>query len=154
MYDIIFLIIALVIVIIISYQVMKKYKKNKKEGFAIPGQSVGALMTTSISDPATYITQLTSIISNLKSSLNLETNRDSYVEILALQHELIQLCLLNKFINYNLNYSDDFLISLSDMALSSTQNNGSVTGATVAFDILETTNNNTTVQSILSDLFI
>jgi hypothetical protein len=154
MYDIIFLIIALVIVIIISYQVMKKYKKNKKEGFTIPGQSVGALMTTSISDPATYITQLTSIISNLKSSLNLDTNRDSYVEILALQHELIQLCLLNKFINYNLNYSDDFLISLSDMALSSTQSNGSVTGATVVFDILETTNNNTTVQSILSDLFI
>ncbi len=154
MYDIIFLIIALVIVIIISYQVMKKYKKNKKESFTIGGQTQGSLMTTSISDPATYITQLTTIISNLKSSLNLETNRDSYIEILALQNELIQLCLLNKFLNFNLNYSDDFLISLSDITLSSTQSNGSVTGATVAFDILESTNNNTTTESILTSLFI
>jgi len=154
MYDIIFLIIALVIVIIISYQVMKKYKKNKKESFTIAGTSAGGLMTTSLADPATYITQLTTIISNLKSSLNLETNKDSYGEILALQHELIQLCLLNKFLSFNLNYSDDFLISLSDMTLSSTQNSGTVTGATVAFDVLESTNNNTSTESILSSLFI
>ena len=153
MYDIIFLIIALVIVILISYQIMKKYKNNKKESFTISGQSAGSLMTTATADPATYITQLTNIITNLKSSLNLETNRESYMEILGLQNELIQLCLLNKFLNFNLNYSDDFLIYLSQTTLDSTQSNGGVTGATVALDILDSTSNTTTTQSILSNLF-
>jgi len=153
MYDIIFLIISLLIVIVISYQIMKKYKKNKKEGFTIPGQPVDALSTTSIGDTSTYISQLTTIISNLKLSLNLEANRDSYIQILELQNELIQLCLLNKFLNFNLNYSDDYLLFLSETALNCTESNSITTGASVAQAILDTTGNNTSTQSILSSLF-
>ena len=58
MYDIIFLVIALIIFIVVVYQMMKKYKK-KKEGFTISGSPDGSLLTTSISDPSTYISQLT-----------------------------------------------------------------------------------------------
>lgn len=153
MYDIIFLIISLLIVLVISYQIMKKYKKNKKEGFTIAGQATNSLSTSSINDTTTYISQLTTIISNLKLSLNLEANRESYIQILELQNELIQLCLLNKFLNFNLNYSDDFLLYLSETTLKCTESNSITTGATVALGILDTTGNNTTTQSILSSLF-
>jgi len=90
MYDIIFLVIALIIFIVVVYKMIKK-KKKKKEGFTISGTAEGGLLTTSILNPSEYITQLTTIISNTKSSLNLDTNRDNYVEILRLQNELKQL---------------------------------------------------------------
>jgi hypothetical protein len=151
MYDIIFLVIALIILIVVVYQMMKKYKK-KKEGFTISGSADGSLLTTSISDPSTYISQLTTIISNTKTALNLDTNRDSYAEILALQSELIQLCLLSKFLNFNLNYSDDFLIFLSQTALQSSEYNGWDTGASVALSILDSTNSQTSTASILSSI--
>jgi hypothetical protein len=151
MYDIIFLVIAFIIFGIFAYYMVKKYKKNK-EGFTISGTTKGTLLTTSIANPSEYITQLTTIVSNTKSALNLDTNRDSYIQILALQSELIQLCLLTKFLNFNLNYSDDFLIFLSQTALQSSQFNGWDTGADVALSILDGTNNQTSTSSILSSL--
>jgi len=59
---------------------------------------------------------------------------------------------LSKFLNFNLNYLDDFLLFLSQTTLQSTQNNGTVTGPGIALDILDSTNSQTSTSAILSSL--
>ena len=100
-----------------------------------------------------YITREEIIGILKKKSFNCENNK-KYTLLSLLKYNIsLNVEDVTTFLKVN-SYSDDFLISLSDITLSSTQSNGSVTGATVAFDILESTNNNTTTESILTSLFI
>lgn len=117
MYNIILFIIALCLLIWIIYIFLTNYKKNykKKEGFTIGDNTT--LSSSAITDTANYKDNLGSIINQLKGELNLDAKRDDISEILQLQSTIIKLTLLKKFLNFDLNWSDDYLLALNQQTL-------------------------------------
>lgn len=126
MYNIILFIIALSLLIIFFYIFLKKYKT--KEGFTIGTNK--NLATSALTNTSGYKDNLGSIINQLKGEINLDAKRDDITEILKLQSTIIKLSLLKKFLNYNLNWSDDSLLALNQQALFSL-NSQNHTGAEV-----------------------
>ena len=117
MYNIILLIIALCLVIAFFYIFYKDYKKSqkKKEGFMIGDNN--NLATSAITDMATYKDNLGSIVNELKAKINFEAKREDIIDILELQSQVIRLSLVYNFLNFNLNYSPDYLMALNQQAL-------------------------------------
>ena len=56
-------------------------------------------------------------MNQLKGEINLDAKRDDITEILKLQSTIIKLTLLKKFLNFDLNWSDDYLLALNQQAL-------------------------------------
>ena len=49
--------------------------------------------------------------------MNFDTKKKEYAEILKKQSTLIKFCLLKKFLNNNLNFSEDYLLMLNQQAI-------------------------------------
>lgn len=117
MYNIILFIVSLCLLIWVIYYFLINNKKNykRKEGFTI-GDNTN-LSSSAISDTANYKDNLGSIINQLKGEINLDAKRDDITDILQLQSTVIKLTLLKKFLNFDLNLSDDSLLALNQQTL-------------------------------------
>jgi hypothetical protein len=153
MYNIILLIIALFLLIIFFYSFLKNYKK--KEGFQIGDNN--NLTTSAITDTDAYNENLDAIISQIKLELKFDSNKDKYIEILKKQSTIIKFCLLKKFLNCNLNFSEDYLLMLNQQTILSLNNQHYTGPEIVLHEVVDSNGSSNTSNpsggGIITDLF-
>lgn len=147
MYNIILFIIALFLVVLFFYIFFKNYKKNykRKEAFTI-GENTN-LATSALTDTSTYKDNLGSIINQLKGEINLDAKRDDITDILKLQSTVIKLSLLKKFLNFDLNWSDDYLLSLNQQALLSINSQNYTGPDLIIQEVIDTSGTSTSTSN-------